>query len=477
MINARQIVNLRTGAAGRVKFVNYPKIENYRVPLLLILLHVPLGLLLYRSTSLALIHPLAVLITGLYFAVRRDAELEKVAYVAAYIIGAEVLWRMAQAEIYWEFGKYAVALIMIVALVRRSRWNLPKWPLIFLVLLIPACLSTMFADGLSDAKDKLSFNMSGPFLLFVSCWFFSHVQITLLQLKKLLIYITIPLVSVAFVSLFYTVTIENIDFFNDSNYIVSGGFGPNQVSSMLGMGVFLILASYLLFKNGFKDTAILSLCALLFAAQSVLTFSRGGMYNAIGATLAVAIFQMRDLRKNIKRLVPLFGLGLVFLLMLFPYLDDFTGGALQTRFEDTGTTGRTEIVEADFRIFYENPILGAGVGEARDLREAYFGKAVAAHTEFARIMAEHGLLGIFALCCLFLGVVHRLQKSRTDVGKALTIGVVAWSSLFMLSAGMRLAAPAFLWGLSFVTMLVQASRRNIVGNRKVSTVTGPDLFF
>ena len=187
------------GAAGRVRFANYPKIEKYRVPLLLILLHVPLGLLLYRSTSLALIHPLAVVISGLYFAVRRDEGLEKVAYIAAYIIGAEVLWRMAQAEIYWEFGKYAVALIMMVALVRRSRWNLPKWPLIFLVLLIPACLSTMLADGLADAKDKLSFNMSGPFLLFVSCWFFSHVQITPVQLKKLLIYITIPLVSVAFV--------------------------------------------------------------------------------------------------------------------------------------------------------------------------------------------------------------------------------------------------------------------------------------
>lgn len=197
----------------------------------------------------------------------------------------------------------------------------------------------------------------------------------------------------------------------------------------------------------------INLFVLLFAVQSVLTFSRGGIYNALGATIAVILFQIPNLRNSLKRLVPVVGLAAFFLLMVFPYLDDFTGGALQTRFEDTDTTGRLDIVEADLQIFTNNPILGAGVGEARELREEYFGRAVGAHTEFTRILAEHGLFGIFAILALTIGVISRLRKLQLNLSKALAMGAVVWSSLFMMNAGMRLAAPSFMWGLSFLTVL------------------------
>jgi O-Antigen ligase len=456
VINTHQISIPRIQPLARTKLARYPKTQKFKLPILLTILHIPLGLLLYRSSVLAMMHPLAVLSLGLYFAVRKDQKIERVAYVAAYIVGAEVLWRMARIDIFWEFGKYAAALIMIVALVRRQQWKLPAWPLIYLIFLVPACLLTIIGDGLSDAKDKLSFNMSGPFLLFVSCWFFSCLQINPVKLKRLLITITLPLISVAAISLFFTVTIENIEFGTESNFLTSGFFGPNQVSSMLGLGVFLCLTAYLLFRNNLKDTVFICFFAMLFAGQSVLTFSRGGMYNALGATIAVMLFQISDLRKGLKRVIPVLGLAAFFLLLAFPYLDDFTSGALQTRFEDTDTSGRLDIVEADLQIFANNPILGAGVGEARELREEYFGRAVGAHTEFTRIFAEHGLFGIFALLALTIGVISRLRKVQLNLSRALAMGAVVWSSLFMMGAGMRLAAPSFMWGLSFLTVLARS---------------------
>ncbi len=455
----RSYISSQSNKFRRSAVLSIRKTVKYELPLLLIVLHIPLGLLLYWSSALAFIHPVAVFFLGLYWAIRKNEKLEKIAWIAAYIVGAEVLWRMAKSPIFWEFGKYAVITIMLVALVRRDCWKIPNLPFIYFILLVPACLLTISYSSIAEAKDQLSFNMSGPLLIFVSCWFFSYLRVNRDQAKRVLLFITIPLISIAVTTLFYTVTIEDIQFNNESNSFTSGGFGPNQVSSIMGLGVFACLSAYLLFKNSLKDKAYLILMILIFAAQSVLTFSRAGIYNAIGGVLIVFLFLMRNMNRHLKRFIPVFGIGVIFLLFLFPYLDDFTGGALQSRFEDTQTTGRLEIVQADFQIFLDNAFLGAGVGNARFLRKEYVGKSVGAHTEFSRVIAEHGLFGIVALFALFLGAVYVLKKQRFTIGRAFVGGAIVWSTLFMFSAGMRIAAPSFVWGLSFLTILSPQVRK------------------
>ncbi len=203
----------------------------------------------------------------------------------------------------------------------------------------------------------------------------------------------------------------------------------------------------------------LGVFTVFFAAQSVMTFSRGGMYAALGAALAVAFFQMQNLSKTVKRVIPIVGLGLIFMVFIFPYMNDFTGGKLQERFEDKGTTNRFEIVESDFVLFFDNPILGTGVGEARVGREEILGYSSASHTEFTRVVSEHGILGILSLLALIVTAVFSLQRQKFSFGKALVGGVIVWSGLFMLNSGMRLAAPSFLWGLSFITIYVLQRKR------------------
>jgi hypothetical protein len=408
-----------------------------------------------------------VVCIGLRYAIRKHEKIEKSAYVIAYYVGAEVLWRMTQSSIFWEGGKYGAVAIMIVALFQRGYLKIPKFPLLFFVCLIPACLLTIVENSLPEARGKLSSTMSGPLALFISCWFFSYVKINVLQLKKLLIMIIIPLVSVAMSTLFYTVTIEDIQFSTESNLATSGSFGPNQVSSMLGLGLFVCLACYLLFKNNFKDSIYLGLLSILFVAQSVLTFSRGGVYNAIGAILFIIILQLRNLSQGIKRFLPVAGIGLLFILVIFPYLSDFTGGKLHERFEDTGTTNRGLIIESDFQLFLENPILGLGVGEAKLARSEFFDKKVSTHTEFTRILAEHGIFGVFALIALALGTLYNFKRQRTVMGKAFVIGVVVWSALYMTNAAMRLAAPAFMWGLSSIIILTPQKRQRKFKNKRV----------
>jgi hypothetical protein len=73
---------------------------------------------------------------------------------------------------------------------------------------------------------------------------------------------------------------------------------------------------------------------------------------------------------------------------------------------------------------------------------------VAAHTEFTRALAEHGLLGLASLG--FLGVMAlRTLRARTSAEeKAFALSAWTFSCLFMLTAAMRVLTPAFLIGLT-----------------------------
>lgn len=444
-------------------------LRKYKLPMVLMFFHAPLGLVMMNAGSIAAVHAYAVVLFGIYWAIQRRKSLEKVALIVAYIVSAEVLWRMVHAPIYWEFGKYAAGLVMITALAVRGKWKLPSLPLAYFVFLLPACFLTLMNNDFDIAKDKLSFNMSGPFLLFISCWFFSQLKVNWLQLRKILFWLIIPLFSVAVTTLFYTVTEENIQFTGESMRATSGGFGPNQVSAMLGLGVFVSLVCYLLFKNRLKEKYCFGLLAVFFAAQSIMTFSRGGIYNAAGGILAILIFQMQNAGKGIKQILVVAVIAGFFMLAIFPRMNEFTGGALQKRFENTDSTGRSEIAAADFQIFAENPAFGVGVGEAYGYREKYFGKQVAAHTEFTRVIAEHGIFGIFSLLTLAAMAFFLFRRQKTSLGKAVVIGFIVWSSLFMLNTGMRLAAPAFIWSLSFLAILsIRIRKRKFLTLKKIN---------
>lgn len=427
--------------------------RKFAIPLIFVLVHVPLGLLLYRFSFLALLHPILTFCVGLYWAARPKEPLVKVAWVTAYIVGSEVLWRMSGSSIYWEFGKYSIAAIMLVALVRRQRWKIPVFPLFYFAFLIPSTLLTIYLLDFSSARGKISFNMSGPLLILASSWFFSQLKISRERLKQFFFILSVPILSVAFTTLFHTVSQQDLIFLNDSMAVTSGGFGPNQVSSILGLGVFVCLSSLILFKSSARETVYLGALALFFAASSVITFSRGGIYNAMGGFFILLCFQAGNIGKVAKNVLITGGVVIIFLVLLFPYLNDFTGGALETRFTDRSPSKRTDIAFSDLKLFAENPILGTGVGLSYAARERFLKFKAASHTEFTRIISEHGLFGIFALLALAMGSLQRFWTQRNSFGRALVSGAVVWSSLFMLNAGMRLAAPSVFWGLCFVTIV------------------------
>jgi O-Antigen ligase len=449
----------------------------------LALIHIPLGVALYNAGSAGILHPLSAFAFGMFFALRRPVNFGMVSLAVAYIVGAEVLWRMADIPVFWEFGKYASVAIMLTALVRSRRYDIPTASAVYIGLLIPACLMTVFQMDLKSVTPTLSFNMSGPLMLAVSCWFFYKTRIGPLQFRRLLFAMILPLLSVAMTAFFYTVTAEAINFTTESNFETSGGFGPNQVSAMLGLGVFLSVAGFILFKKWSKFSIYFVGLTIFFSAICVMTFSRGGIYNAIGGIVMLLIFALRDVGAGLRKLAPVVVVGAVFLFFVYPALDDFTGGALQERFEDTGTTNRANIAGSDFDIFVENPLFGIGVGAATTYRQRFIFTEAASHTEFSRMVSEHGGFGLGALLAMIVMVFINLARPNSTPGKAFTAGIVAWGAMFMMNTGMRLAAPGFVWGLSFITitslrpnlaaMFRQARSSQSLGTKAVSKGLNP----
>lgn len=397
----------------------------------------------------------------MYWAMQKKVRLERVVLAVGYLVGVEILWRMAQMPIFWEFGKYSSAAIMITALLRRGYKQIPTLPLIYFAALLPGALLALIQFDLVSAKDTLSFNLSGPFLLFVSCWFFSRIKVNPDELKQVFASFFIPLLSVAFATLFFTVALNDIQFTDESNFATSGGFGPNQVSAMLGLGVFLTTFSLLALKNDRKYKILFAILALFFATQSVMTFSRGGIYNASGALILVALFEFGDPLKAARRVIPAIALIAIFFVFIFPVLNDFTGGGLQERFQDTQSTHRVEIIESDLDLFLAHPILGVGVGSAYAERSEFLGFKAASHTEFSRLLSEHGAFGILALVLLLTMVIVNLKRSRSRLGRALILGAAAWATLFMLNTGMRLAAPSAIFGLTFIGIASPRRRKQV----------------
>jgi O-antigen ligase len=114
------------------------------------------------------------------------------------------------------------------------------------------------------------------------------------------------------------------------------------------------------------------------------------------------------------------------------------------------TTGRAELIESELQAFYDHPITGIGVGKNKEYRLETIGELSATHNEVSRMLAEHGLLGVIALG--ILGLTPLLYRIRNRTNVYLFSFLIFWF-LTINHSSMRIAAPAFIYGLSLITII------------------------
>ena len=432
-----------------------PQSPRTRLPLGLLLLclavHVPLGLAMQANRAIATAHAAATVATTIWVlaAARSPGPLLR---VAAYVVGAEVLWRQTEAVAPWELSKYLLILISTVGVIRFvGRPQRSGTTIVFLAALLPACAVPFVRLGPVAAIEPVSFNVAGLVALGLGVLFVSQVAGPWWSMRPALWCLVAPVIATATLGTEAARGLSSSDFVNESSFKATGGFGPNQVPVVLGLGA-LCLILLAICESGFVRPFVSVTMAMWFLVQGGLTFSRGGMTNVAVALLVALPVLLRRRSEAARVFGLLLVIGLVGTVVVFPRVDQFTGGALTIRFSDTREADvRTELVRKEFETFIDHVALGVGAGQSEAVevnRRTY-----ASHTEYTRLLAEHGILGVVAIVCLVAMAVSAYRRQQISWGHAWTLAFSAWALVDMLHAATRVAAPSFAFALAMFTFV------------------------
>jgi hypothetical protein len=434
----------------------------------LVLLHALIGALVFAFLPLAKVYGFGMLLVGVIWVVRNQNKNEEVLIVAAYIVGSEVFLRMTGGNPNHEFSKYAVMFLMALGMY-LSGYNKNAVPyLIFMVLLVPGVvLGTQVLSSNVDMRKSIIFNISGELCLAVSAIYCYFRPVSMGLIKKILLAMGLPIIACAIYITFYTPDLREVITNTDSNMRTSGGFGPNQVATALGLGMF-IFAARMLYDS---PTRILFLTNLvitsILAYRGLLTFSRGGMLT--GMLMLLILIGITFLKVNSKGRVKILTIISVFIFAFvgaWMYTSVNTGGLIDKRYQnkdalgrekESKLAGREDIAAMEIQAFLDNPFFGMGVAKGSDLRFEQRGEMVASHNELTRLLGEHGFFGIIALMILiFVPMI-------TYLGNKDNIYILPFLIFWLLTlnhAAMRTAAPAFVYAL--VLLKVQFHEKTTV---------------
>tara|TARA_R110000787_G_scaffold184181_5_gene296069 strand:+ start:16481 stop:17800 length:1320 start_codon:yes stop_codon:yes gene_type:complete len=427
--------------------------------ILFILLHIAFGYLAsfsFLSTPLAII----LILTSISVVFFSNNKNEEAFIMSAYIVGIEVFLRMVKGAPLFETGKYiTITLLFIGLIVGPPKQKLTTAFPFYLLLLLLGIVFTTVPEGQSLRK-TIAFNLSGPFMLGVCAIYFYKRKITFSELYSAFLFFLFPVFSMVTFIYFFTPNFEDINFGGASLGETSGGFGPNQVTTVLGFGIFII-GVFIAFKWKLTGSRIVdTLILMYFVYRGLLTFSRGGIITAGIAFVIFFIFIIiytRDYKNIFKYLI----IAAVFMTAIWNYTSSVTGGQIENRYsgrnasgiqKEDASSGRFSIIAKQVDGFVESPIFGIGVGNGKYRRLEQGGKIGTSHNEVTRLIEEHGLIGIFSLLMLIFVPISHFRKVNY-LQKSLLVTFYFFWFLTINHSAMRIAFPGFIYALSLINIV------------------------
>ncbi len=231
-----------------------------------------------------------------------------------------------------------------------------------------------------------------------------HILKLLMHLKIAGVYLT-GIVIVAHIT-------GGIDYGHQSSTAASNGLAPVQLSGYLGLTSVLFFFSLMNIEESHQqwmNAFVLGLVVIIMA----LTFSRGGIYFIV-SIIAAYFFYNRSKMGNYFKFLILVPMAAI----IYYSLVQTTGGKILERYELEGTSGRDELIKVAFDIFSTHLVTGIGTGNFNTeiFKQHMYGVESGAHNEFARVAAEHGIIGLFLywgfFLLLFLNILKRKEPQR-----------------------------------------------------------------
>ncbi|NVK50380.1 MAG: O-antigen ligase family protein [Cyclobacteriaceae bacterium] len=440
-----------------------------------VLFHIALGII-SAITPYGLIAWFYVVFLTSFFLVIRSKSIYPFCIFIAYLTSFELLARMSQTSpfIPYELGKYLLFLMLCIGIYKfKSKSNIG---LVMLLLLIPSAFFDLSGEVTGSS---LIFNLMGPVNVAMAIWFFYGKTLSKIQLIRLLRMSILPLISILASTIFKTPSYNELEFTLGANFATSGGGGSNQVSTVLGLGMFI---SFLFLINKWNLTGYRIgdfLLFFLFGFQGLLTFSRGGI---LGGALGIMIvfYYVIKTPKRKKNIFKLPNLGKAFLLsafliiITFQVADSLTGGMLSLRYlgETEGTlagtkekslnsitTGRVEIFLEDMELWQNSPVFGVGAGASSYMRN--FSHFYLSHVEMSRLLSEHGLFGLIYFVLLIYVLLLILLKKQTPMEKGIMVAFFIIALYTTFHAAMRTYLTPLFIGLSLIYIRPQKVKKPV----------------
>ena len=429
----------------------------------LIIIHALIALVVFVLPFLSKIYALLIPVIGFYVVYRTKNKNNEVLIVAAYMVGVEVFLRMTGGNFNNEFIKVNVLFFMFLGMI-YSNFSMNAFVYwFFLLLLIPGILVTSStADFNANIKKLLVFNLSGPICLAISAIYMFKRKILFADLQNIVIAMGLPVITTAVYLFLYNPSVKDVVTGTQSNFETSGGFGPNQVSTILGLGMFVFFTQLILFSKSKKMMILNGILLLFISYRAVVTFSRGGVMTAvvmIVCLLFLLYYFSND--KGKSKFILVFTITAIMAGGIWTYSSLQTSGLINKRYANQDAAGRTkkdrlggreEIMDAELKLFMENPVIGTGAGMGKQVRKESFGMEIASHNEITRMLSEHGLFGIFGLLILFIAPFIVYINNRQHL---YFLSFYFFWLLTINHAAMRTAAPAFVYALSLLLVQVK----------------------
>ena len=430
--------------------------------LLKIVFHVFIGALLYYVNVFPRIFFFTVL---LYFfidiiVVHKNEKSTTVLKACAYLVGAEVIFRMTGAGIFYESSKYFIILFLLFGMFYNGISNKAYPYFMFLILLVPSIVVASSSIGYdSNLRTNVAFVLSGPVCLGISALYCYDKRINKRQILDVLLYLALPIVSLTAYLFIYSPSIKDVVSGTQSNFAASGGFGPNQVSTMLGLGMFVFCVNYFLNSKTLFLKIINIVMIGLMSFRGIVTFSRGGILTAIMMLFAFLVFvYFKSGRRQKNIIISSFILLLISSSVIWVISSNQTSGLIDKRYSNEDKTGknkedisagRVDLFFDELEGFIEEPFLGVGASGMKERRLITHGKIVATHNELSRLLSEHGIFGIFILLILIFKPLDIRSHNRNNY--FFYAFLVFWFATINHSA-MRIAAPGFIYALALLNV-------------------------
>jgi hypothetical protein len=435
---------------------------------ILVILHFLIGILL-ENIYVAKLYGAISFLLGLFAIVLSNNKTEAVLKWSLYIVSMDVLMRMTSGFIFSEFSKYAIITYILIALfTEKQKREIQLGYVLYILFLLIGIAFIPFYE-LDRIRQEVAFNLSGPILLGLSAIYFYNQKINFSSLVKGLKMSVLPLISMVSYLYVKTPNFAEIVFRSAANFHTTAGYGPNQVSTILGFGIFSIII-LLIIKKNVTGFVVLDIVVLFyFIYRGLLTFSRGGMLVALIAIAVFFYYYQKTKKHKFIFLLKYFSIVGVILLSVFLFTSSLTNGVLTNRYlnkntfgekKEDITSGRKGYLKLELQAFIDNPFWGVGVGGSKYYRDLHTTRYKgSSHNELSRLLSEHGLIGVLSIMLLLYIPIKKNIKSNT-LQKAFSFSFFLLWFLTINHSAMRIAFPAFIYGLTLIN--IEFDEKNFV---------------